>query len=61
MYLIKKVDFDTEVYEEIIGVIAGDDSDAVNWIARNNKFKNEIIKNGVRYPYLKREFIKELS
>lgn len=60
MYIIKKVDFDTEVYEEIIGVINGDDADAVNWIARNEKFENEIIKNGVRYPYLKREFIKEL-
>lgn len=61
MYLIKKVGFDTEVYEETIGVVDGDDSVAVSWIARNNKFKNEIIKNGVRYPYLKREFIKELS
>ncbi len=60
MYLIKKVGFDTEVYEETIGVVDGDDSVAVNWIARNDKFENQIIKNGVRYPYLKREFIKEL-
>ena len=60
MYLIKKIDFDIEVYEEIIGVIDGDDADAVNQIARNEKFENEIIKNGVRHPYLKREFIKKL-
>lgn len=60
MYIIKKVDFDTEVYEETIGVIDGDDSAAVNWIARNDKFENKIIRNGVRYPYLKREFIKAL-